>query len=116
MKERFWKVYYWLMISYCSSFFFLCFIFYNKSGLTPIDAYVSIPDWIHVLNTILLEPLHASYVECNLFTNLDNEGCVSGNVLYQVKVQNYYFLLVTFVLTLIRFIFTGNHIWNLPNK
>jgi len=114
MKKRFWNVYYWLMISYLLSFLFLWVYFYSKSGLTPTDTFVSVPSWIHFLNSILLEPLHASYVECNLFTNLDNEGCISGNVLYQVKVQNYYFLLVTFALTLIRFIFTGNHIWNLP--
>ena len=116
MKKRFWNVYYWLMISYLSSFLFLWIYFYNKSGLTPTDTFVSTPDWIFFLNTILLEPLYVRYIECNMFTNLDNDGCISGNVLYQVSIQNYYFLLVVLALTLVRYIFTGNHIWNLPKS
>lgn len=126
MKERFWSVYYWLMIGYLV--LFLCILI--NTTLNVKDEYHDEKHWssnkfVSKLRTsIYFDFLGVSNFRCSELERFGLEGyspdkinrCKAGEVwlVRNLYIRNYYALVVVFSMTLIRFIFTGKHIWQRP--
>mgnify|MGYP001245079718 CR=1 FL=1 len=133
MKKRFWFVYYWLMVSYLvlalitiinlkQTVTYLPFgqtceeiraelaeenrirkekgeggvlLDFRLSGCQPYERPTEISDAFQFFNDVL-------------FFDFMYEGT------YSRKVENYHPFILVFLMTLIRFIFTGKHIWQRP--
>ena len=139
MKERFWIAYYWLMVSYLVFALVTIVEYQNKYKLyEPTDTYTGETcaeqkNRIDQENKQLREAgevgAHVSFWDCvpgetkKRYLNVSNVYEFSNRVLffnfiedstYSRKVDNYYPFILVFLMTLIRFIFIGKHIWQRP--
>ena len=139
MKERFWFVYYWLMVSYLVFALVTIVEYQNKYELTEIThTYTGKTcsehkDLISQTNKLRKENGESGIVlnfwDCipgeqrKRYLNVSNVYEFSNRVLffnfmedstYSRKVENYYPFILVFLMTLIRFIFIGKHIWQRP--
>lgn len=133
MKKRFWFVYYWLMVSY------LVLALITIINLKQTETY---HPWGQTCEEIAAELAEKNKIEKekgtgNLFVNPRLKNCQPrerpkeisdafqffNKVLffdfmyegtYSRKVENYHPFILVFLMTLIRFIFTGKHIWQRP--
>ena len=117
MKERFWIAYYWLMISYlvlalvtivdskrtetfhpyeltCEEMIF------PLDDCEPREKPASVSNAFQFFNNVLF----FDFIENQFFT-------IEG---LERRVINYYPFILVFLMTLIRFIFIGKHIWQRP--
>ena len=139
MKERFWFVYYWLMVSYLVFALVTIVEYQNKYELyEPTDAYTGETCSEHK-NRIDQENKQKresgefgtvlNFSDCvpgetkKRYLNVSNVYEFSNRVLffnfmeasaYSRKVDNYYPFILVFLMTLIRFVFIGKHIWQRP--
>ena len=139
MKERFWFAYYWLMVSYLVFALVTIVEYQNKYELyEPTNAYTGETCSEHK-NRIDQENKQKresgefgtvlNFWDCvpgetkKRYLNVTNVYEFSNRVLffsfiedstYSRKVDNYYPFILVFLMTLIRFIFIGKHIWQRP--
>lgn len=139
MKERFWFVYYWLMVSYLVFALVTIVEYQNKYELyEPTDAYTGETcsehkNRIDQENKQIRETeevgAYLSFWDCEpgatkkRYLSVSSVFEFSNRVLffnfmeasvYSRKVDNYYPFILVFLMTLIRFIFIGKHIWQRP--
>ena len=127
MKERFWSAYYWLIISYLG--LFLVILISSKYNYKDI-YYEDTSSWYQ--NQLLSKARQAIYFDfigyqstwCSdlkkydyeLNTDEETKICKAGKieVMRDMYVKNYHAILVVFLMTLIRWISIGKHIWQRP--
>ena len=139
MKERFWFAYYWLMVSYLVFALVTIVEYQNKYELyeptsaTTGETCAEFNNRINRLNKQRRESGEFGTVlnfwDCvpgetkKRYLNVSNVYEFSNRVLffnfiedstYSRKVDNYYPFILVFLMTLIRFIFIGKHIWQRP--
>jgi len=130
MKERFWSVYYWLMIGYLVLFLYILI----NTTLNVKDEYHDEKSWSSSnLESKLRTSIYFNFLGFSHFSCSQLEGygpdtigvyfsddkinrCKAGEVrlVRDMYIKNYYALVVVFLMTLIRFIFIGKHIWQRP--
>ncbi len=134
MKERFWFVYYWLMIGYLLLFLYILI----SNTLNVKDSNYGEKSWVS--NSLVVDLRRSIYFDflgfiifrCewlgqDKYTYGENEvipyhvadkikRCTGGNVevLRDINIRNYLPLFIVFLMTLIRYIFIGKHIWQRP--
>ena len=127
MKERFWSVYYWLMVGYLLLSFIVIISYRVNYQDTMIGEKSSIPrDIVFVMNEkLFFEFMHAGSDHCHVvaYDNYTNgylretiDKCKSGiyRLISWSYIGNFYPFILVFLMTLIRFILTGKHIWQRP--
>ncbi len=141
MKERFWFVYYWIMLAYAGLALFVLVVsllgFQDrtmKSGLTcdrltAVNSYGNhascqqgdnVPDIIIDVNEYLYFDF-IDYVYVNgksRITGLYDSDFIERRVSMErnIRFNNGYPLLIIFIMTLIRWISIGKHIWQRPES
>tara|TARA_R100000655_G_C2883282_1_gene175685 strand:- start:42 stop:425 length:384 start_codon:yes stop_codon:yes gene_type:complete len=127
MKERFWFVYYWIMVGYLVMALVVLLIFkltwndreepnscvsfsYGEERQAACSQGANTPYFIRDINDILF----FRFVDYGAIS-CDKMKCKEGYDLNRWSyLQNYYPFILVFLMTLIRFIFTGKHIWQRP--
>tara|TARA_B100000214_G_scaffold348312_1_gene300300 strand:+ start:65 stop:505 length:441 start_codon:yes stop_codon:yes gene_type:complete len=145
MKERIWLVYYWAMISYLfitllvlivsllswndreyvdgggSKRTLLCDIGFSHLEVCNLGA--NTPDFIKNANNILLFDFinyadESCYNKWRESENYLHKSCFEEGISLRryIEIKNYYPFILVFLMTLIRFIFIGKHIWQRPES
>ena len=125
MKDRFWTFYYWAMISYLGLCLIVLLIFkmtWNDRTSTDLTSLCSTYPTYAVCSQGADTPMIIRDVnELVLFEFIDyhsracNGSCSEGFDLKRYsQVQNYYPFLIVFLMTLVRWICIGKHIWQRP--
>lgn len=98
MKERFWFVYYWVMIAYLVSILINYYLYFSA---TPV------PDFFEFID----DKLHFNSFKEYYYSRIGDSRI--GGLLFD-GINNYYPFLVVLLMTLIRFIAIKKHIWHIP--
>ena len=139
MKERFWFVYYWLMVGYLGLALLTIVEYQNKYELTEITHLITGKTCSEHNNTISRtnelrkkdgdSGVILSFWACTpgeqrkKYLPVSDVFKFSNEILffnyiedlrYSRTVDNYYPFILVFLMTLIRFIFIGKHIWERP--
>ena len=128
MKERFWFVYYWLMVSYLV--LALVTIVDSKRTETYLPMGKTCEE-LGIVDGIKGSKLYLKEVNCQprerparvnnsfqffndilFFGFIENQS--SREEMYERKVDNYYPFILVLLMTLIRFVSIGKHIWQRP--
>tara|TARA_R110002012_G_scaffold309163_1_gene516017 strand:- start:424 stop:807 length:384 start_codon:yes stop_codon:yes gene_type:complete len=127
MKERLWSTYYWIMVGYLAMALVVLLTFkltwndreesnacghfnYDEGRRADCSQGANTPYFIRDINDILF----FRFVDYGS-SKCDKTNCKEGYDLDRWSyIQNYYPFLLVFIMTLIRFIFTGKHIWQRP--
>ena len=122
MKERFWFAYYWVMILYL----FLVLLTWAQYTVNYTNIYSEKDNWTaepymeklekHFLFSFIEKTDKSCFNSMNLINRDFAKVCeeTKAKNLRNARIKNIYPFLLVFFMTLIRFIFTGKHIWQRP--
>lgn len=111
MKERFWFAYYWLMVSYLVLALITIFVINQSEPSLYGDKFrmysTDIPSIFKFANEKMFFEFIDEATPCHL-----GEGETCSQRIRELN--NFYPFIFIFLMTLIRFIFIGKHIWQRP--
>ena len=124
MKERLWSAYYLLMLLYLiTAITIWCYFVFNIEHVKYEDEYFRPMSFVYELNKYLFfDFIEVSFQSCevirdrpNLFDRFQEVCKITSLETYRrAYVDNIFPFVLVFIMTLIRFIFTGKHIWQRP--
>ena len=113
MKERFWFAYYWLMVSYLVLALVTMFVINQSEPSLYGEKFRMYSTDIPSIFKFANEKIFFEYID-------ESTPCHMGNRYQETcsqrtrELNNFYPFILVFLMTLIRFIFTGKHIWQRP--